>query len=319
MVPVSERGYGRQTAIGEASSFRSRASAIKLLNSQRRSSFRRSQQHSVLFGRNAFSDGDIDVLTSMTRESTPLVPIAERSGEFVVADEPTQSSSDNPFPKPSTGAALKEIVFGKSISVLLLLSPLAVASHYLHWNANYIFWLNFLVMIPLASILGDFTEEAALHTNETVGGLLNATFGNAVEVVVAIQALLANEIRVVQASMLGSIFSNLLLVLGCCFFFGGIKYKEQSFNSASATANMALLSLSSIALVLPTPFASYYNVQDEHVLAISRFAACFLLIMYIQLLVFQVREINGGPPFLLFLSCKSLILTITQKTTTTTK
>jgi calcium/proton exchanger cax len=79
-----------------------------------------------------------------------------------------------------------------------------------------IFWLNFCVMIPLAAILGDFTEEAALHTNDTIGGLLNANFGNAVEVVVAIQALLANEIRVVQASMIGSIFSNLLLVLGCC-------------------------------------------------------------------------------------------------------
>jgi Ca2+:H+ antiporter len=118
--------------------------------------------------------------------------------------------------------------------------------------------------------------------------LLNATFGNAVEVVVAIQALLANEIRVVQASMLGSIFSNLLLVLGCCFFFGGLRFKEQSFNSASATANMALLSLSSIALVLPTPFAEYYNIQDEHVLTISRFAACFLFLMYIQLLVFQL-------------------------------
>ena len=63
-----------------------------------------------------------------------------------------------------------------------------------------VFWLNFLVMIPLASILGDFTEEVALHTNQTIGGLVNATFGNAVEIVVAVQALLRNEIRVVQAS-----------------------------------------------------------------------------------------------------------------------
>lgn len=136
--------------------------------------------------------------------------------------------------------------------------------------------------------MGDFTEEAALHTNETMGGLLNATFGNAVEVVVAIQALLANEIRVVQASMIGSIFSNLLLVLGCCFLFGGIYHPEQYFNATAATANMGLLALSSIALVLPTPFAEYYQVQDEHVLIISRFAALFLLFMYLQLLVFQL-------------------------------
>lgn len=123
---------------------------------------------------------------------------------------------------------------------------------------------------------------------QTIGGLINATFGNAVEVVVAIQALLANEIRVVQSSMLGSIFSNLLLVLGGCFFFGGLVHKTQTFNSTAATANMGLLALSAIALVLPTPFASYYELHDEHVLLISRFAAVFLMFMYIQLLIFQL-------------------------------
>eukprot|EP00980_Cylindrotheca_fusiformis_P007981 scaffold1697_cov120-Cylindrotheca_fusiformis.AAC.63 len=94
--------------------------------------------------------------------------------------------------------ALRSIVFEKSVSVFLVLIPFAYLSHANGWNAKYIFWFNFFVMIPLAAILGDFTEEAALHTNQTIGGLLNATFGNAVEVVVAIQALLANEIRVVQ-------------------------------------------------------------------------------------------------------------------------
>jgi Ca2+:H+ antiporter len=119
--------------------------------------------------------------------------------------------------------------------------------------------------------------------------LINATFGNAVEVVVAIQALLANEIRVVQSSMLGSIFSNLLLVLGGCFFFGGLKYPQQYFNATAATANMGLLALSAIALVLPTPFANYYDLGDESVLLISRFAAIFLMFMYLQLLVFQLH------------------------------
>lgn len=106
---------------------------------------------------------------------------------------------------------------------------------------------------------------------------------------VAVQALLANEIRVVQASMLGSILSNLLLVLGCCFFFGGLYHKEQSFNSTAATSGMGLLALSSIALVLPTPFAHYYELHDEHVLVISRIAALFLIFMYAQLLVFQLK------------------------------
>ena len=188
----------------------------------------------------------------------------------------------------TTKEALVEIVFGKFVSICLLALPVACVANWQHWNDAWIFWLNFIVMIPLASILSDFTEELALHTNQTIGGLINATFGNAVEIVVAIQALLANEIRVVQASMLGSIFSNLLLVLGCCFFFGGLYHKEQSFNSVAATSNIGLLALSSIALVLPTPFAEYYNVEDEQVLVISRISAVFLMFMYLQLLFFQL-------------------------------
>ena len=135
-------------------------------------------------------------------------------------------------------------------------------------------------MIPLASLLGDFTEELALHTNQIIGGLINATFGNAVEMVVAVQAMSAGQIRVVQAPMLGSVFSNLLLVLGCCFLFGGMKHKEQTFSATSAMSNMSLLSLSSLALILPTPFAQNYDVDDTSVLLISRIAACFLLAMY---------------------------------------
>jgi Ca2+:H+ antiporter len=104
-----------------------------------------------------------------------------------------------------------------------------------------------------------------------------------------VQALLANEIRVVQASLLGSILSNLLLVLGCCFFFGGLVYKEQTFNATNATANLGLLALGSIALILPTPYAEYYELHDEHVLKVSRCAAVFLAFMYVQLLVFQLK------------------------------
>ena len=184
---------------------------------------------------------------------------------------------------------LKEMITGKSINILLFFIPLAVASHHLGWSPVAVFWLNFMAMVPLASLLGDFTEEVAEHTNQVIGGLVNATFGNAVEVVVAIQALLAGEIRIVQASMIGSIFSNLLLVLGGCFFVGGLYYKEQAFNSTAATANMSLLALSSMALVLPTPFGEYYDIEEHEVLAVSRTAACFLMFMYLQLLVFQLR------------------------------
>jgi Ca2+:H+ antiporter len=215
-------------------------------------------------------------------------------------DDPTK-----PFPDEVSGRQSKqqeqpatlselsriwEIVFGRGpLSLCLLAMPLSLWAVRYDWTDTWIFWINFVAMIPLAAMLGDFTEEAAMHTNEVTGGLINASFGNAVEVVVAIQALLANQIRVVQASMLGSIFSNLLLVLGSCFFFGGLYHKEQSFNTTAATSSMGLLALSSIALVLPTPFASYYELHDQDVLIISRVAAVFMLFMYAQLLIFQLK------------------------------
>jgi Ca2+:H+ antiporter len=199
------------------------------------------------------------------------------------------STRRNGHPKKSFFVALSQMITGNKINLLLLALPLAYWSQHSGWSGMSVFLWNFIAMIPLAALLGAFTEELAAHTNQTIGGLINATFGNAVEVVVAIQALLAGEVRVVQASMIGSIFSNLLLVLGCCFFFGGLIYKEQHYQSMVATANMGLLGLSSIALILPTPFAEYYDLEDEESLGISRVAAIFLIVMYLQLLVFQLK------------------------------
>ncbi len=108
------------------------------------------------------------------------------------------------------------------------------------------------------------------------------------EVIVALQALRADQIRIVQASLIGSVFSNMLLVLGSCFFCGGLKYKEQYFNTTSALANMNMLLLSGIALLLPTPLALQTD-SDCTVLFLSRVSGGFLLFMYIQLLIFQLR------------------------------
>lgn len=270
----SSNDSAQAQGLGQNAAFRSAIAARRWLNQSRRSLLREKQQRES---------------SRASIQANPELAPLNHDGAHLSGTIPEENDNGDGAPKYHTLEAIKSIIVGKTVSVFLLLIPFAIWSVKAGWGANYVFWLNFLVMIPLASILGDFTEEAALHTNETIGGLLNATFGNAVEVVVAIQALLANEIRVVQASMIGSIFSNLLLVLGCCFFFGGLYYKEQTFNSTAATANMGLLALSSIALVLPTPFAEYYNVQDEHVLVISRFAAMFLLFMYIQLLIFQLH------------------------------
>jgi Ca2+:H+ antiporter len=281
----SSRGASDMFDVEDASitqplTFRSVAIARRFMNNSRRNSLR---QLSVRSDLTVDGDGDLYLDT----EQTPLQPTISEDKESYHGslNAPTATTTNT---EESIWTNFLDIWIGKPISLLLFFAPFACASHYLEWGPQWIFWLNFLTMVPLASILGDFTEEAALHTNDVVGGLLNASFGNAVEVVVAIQALMKDEIRVVQSSMIGSIFSNLLLVLGMCFFFGGIYHKEQSFSGLNAMSGMGLLALSSIAMILPTPFAAYWEVEDESVLIISRVSAIFLLLSYLQLLYFQL-------------------------------
>jgi Ca2+:H+ antiporter len=104
------------------------------------------------------------------------------------------------------------------------------------------FVMSLLALIPLAERLGFVTEQLAIHTTQTLGGLLNATFGNLTEVIVCIVALQKNMFRIVQLSMLGSVLSNLLLVLGCALWVGGIKHKKQVYNKTAALLNCAMVS-----------------------------------------------------------------------------
>jgi len=136
-----------------------------------------------------------------------------------------------PKPPNMDGQGLTAILL-HPLCVLLVCFPLGVASEFLNWGDIPTFWLNFLGLIPLAKILGDATEElAAGLKNDMLAGLLNATFGNAVEVVIMAMTLKAGLIDVVKATLLGSVLSNLLLVLGCSFFFGGIVKHAETPNS----------------------------------------------------------------------------------------
>jgi Ca2+:H+ antiporter len=110
---------------------------------------------------------------------------------------------------------------------------------------------------PLAAMLSYATEEIALRTGETLGGLLNATFGNAVELIVAIIALVQNQVTIVQTSLIGSMLSNLLLVMGMCFFFGGINRIEQKFNEVVAQTAASMLALAVSSLIIPTAFRKW--------------------------------------------------------------
>eukprot|EP00968_Pinguiococcus_pyrenoidosus_P001026 scaffold48_cov311-Pinguiococcus_pyrenoidosus.AAC.221 len=196
------------------------------------------------------------------------------------------------------------MILGKHLNILLVLLPIGYVAAAFDWSPTAIFLINFAALVPVASLLGDFTEELAVHTGEVIGGLVNATFGNAVEMVISIQALRQNQLVVVKNSLLGSIFSNALLVLGCCFFAGGCKrgFKaEPTFNGVAAVANTSVLILSALAMILPPvlPTKLEEESSDGYSLLISRIAAIMLLLLYIQLLIFQLwthkeRFAGGG-------------------------
>ncbi|KAI9895504.1 hypothetical protein PsorP6_019502 [Peronosclerospora sorghi] len=203
-------------------------------------------------------------------------------------------ATDAPLTLKEDAKAIYAMMMDQPLNLLMLAAPMAIWASFGGWSDLWIFIFNFVVMIPLANLLGEATESLAFHTGETIGGLVNATFGNAVEVIVAIFALQAGEISVVQSSLIGSVLSNLLLVLGCAFIAGGMRNKESSFNAVGASANSSLLMLASFGMLLPS-YIFYFSHEDSeelrvaNTLTLSRIAAAFLLFMYIQLLFFQLK------------------------------
>jgi Ca2+:H+ antiporter len=135
---------------------------------------------------------------------------------------------------------------------LLLFIPVAVALEHLAPERHlWIFGAAGLAIIPLAGWMGRATEQIAERTGEGIGGLLNATFGNAAELIIAIAALRKGLLQVVEASLVGSIIGNVLLVLGASMLAGGLRHREQEYNAAGARSQATMLTLAAIALVLP--------------------------------------------------------------------
>ncbi|XP_064946020.1 vacuolar cation/proton exchanger 2-like isoform X2 [Musa acuminata AAA Group] len=159
---------------------------------------------------------------------------------------------------------------------------------------GWVFFFSLIGIIPLAERLGYATEQLASYTGPTVGGLLNATFGNATEMIISIYALNNGMIRVVQQSLLGSILSNMLLVLGCAFFTGGIVHcnKDQVFNKAAAVVNSGLLLMAVMGLMFPAVL--HFTHSELHYgrseLALSRFSSCIMLVAYAGYLFFQLKS-----------------------------
>ncbi|ADH62816.1 calcium/proton antiporter, CaCA family [Allomeiothermus silvanus DSM 9946] len=178
--------------------------------------------------------------------------------------------------------------------ILLVFVPIALVLELLHAPGVWIFIVSALALLPLASWMGRATEELAARTGSTVGGLLNATFGNAAELIIAGVALAAGKLEVVKASITGSILSNLLLVLGLSIFLGGLRFNTQRFNANSANIMATLLVLSMVAFLLPAFFdlaeRTYFRVDPTLPdLDFSHAAAIVLVLVYLANIWFSLR------------------------------
>ena len=142
-----------------------------------------------------------------------------------------------------------------SLDWLLIFIPATVVLRYTQPESQTLIFLSAcLAILPLAGWLGRATEHLAAHTGEGIGGLLNATFGNAAELIIAVAALQKGMHDVVKASLTGSIIGNILLVLGASIVAGGVKYKSQRFQGVAARSQATMLTLAAIALVMPAAF-----------------------------------------------------------------
>ncbi|KXX83124.1 Vacuolar calcium ion transporter [Madurella mycetomatis] len=186
---------------------------------------------------------------------------------------------------------VKAVLLHTKLNLLLVFVPIGIAVNEIPgMSPGIIFVMNAIAIVPLAGLLSFATEAVARRLGDSLGALLNVTFGNAVELIIFI-ALVKNEIRIVQASLLGSILANLLLILGMSFFLGGMRFREQIYNSTVTQMSACLLSLSVVSLVLPTAFhASFSDLKlaDAQSLKISRGTSVVLLLVYIVYLLFQL-------------------------------
>jgi Ca2+:H+ antiporter len=190
-------------------------------------------------------------------------------------------------------------IFKPSLHWLLILVPACVYVEHAHPESHtLIFALSCGAIIPLAGLLGKATEHVADRAGENIGGFLNATLGNAAELIIAVVALRQGLVDVVKASLTGSIIGNVLLVLGLAFVTGGIRHKSQAFNAAAAQSRVAALVLVSIALIVPGMF-NYLGrgTLTETVNKLSVVISVVLLLTYLLSLLFSMhthKELFSG-------------------------
>src|SRR5947207_7679690 len=176
-----------------------------------------------------------------------------------------------PLPEEQNAVGLTRKRMKPSIYWLFVFIPVTVIlEHGGNVPAPVIFFSAALAIVPIAALIVQSTEQVASRTGDAVGGLLNATFGNAPELIIAVVALRAGHLDMVRASLVGAILANLLLALGAAFFLGGLRHREQSYNPTAARTYSTMMLLATISLVVPSAFSRYFapegTIREEKML-----------------------------------------------------
>ncbi len=184
-----------------------------------------------------------------------------------------------------------------SINWLLAFIPIAVALEHIDTSpAPLIFFSAALGIAPVAALIVRSTEQIAVRTGDAIGGLLNATFGNAPELIITLVALRAGYLDMVRASIVGVILANLLLALGLSFFLGGLKYKTQRYNAGASRLYSSMMLLAAMSIVVPSTFSRYFapdgTMREEQLLNLG--IAGLLLFAYVLYLVFALKTHPGA-------------------------
>ncbi|KAE9379879.1 hypothetical protein N431DRAFT_361098, partial [Stipitochalara longipes BDJ] len=222
---------------------------------------------------------------------------------------PSPSSPHSPTSSPNSsriyqlaGQTLPHVF---SINILWVFAPLGLFSGALSWNTVLISVFNFLAIIPLSAAVSDASDHLSDAFGDLFGALINATFGNAVELIVGILAVAHGDTGFAQSIMLGSILSDILFVLGSCFLSAALHTPLLSLNRAVSGSLSSLMIITAVALVLPTALYSTFETLSDsidinaQVLGFSRGTAVVLLVLYIAYLYFEFvthKELFEGPP-----------------------
>ena len=197
------------------------------------------------------------------------------------------SEVGSPLPRAPLSSFLR-----KPMNWLLLFVPLTVAlEHLSHVSAPVLFFMAALAIVPIAAQIVNATEQLATRTGDAIGGLLNATFGNAPELIIAFVALQAGYLEMVRAALIGAILANLMLALGVAFLAGGLRFHEQRFNPAAARAYSTMMFLAAVSMTVPSAFSRVFApnevIRQERLLNIG--IAVLLLLAYALYILFSLR------------------------------